>query len=740
MMVAGVLACLAACNKEQYTGDDPVRCGDMHAYIVAPTETRTDFDSYVGKFAWSEGDEIAIHLTDGTFYSTEVNAETGAFACSTTPSKKRDAYAVYPAAAADASNYGSPTLNVVLPAEYDISANLSSDYSPVPMIAVNKQAEDDLYFRHVGGLLRITCDRVPVGTQKIAVTLPRNIAGTFAVTNPASENPTISNGGSTQTVTFTISETALTERTDGIVLNLPVPVGKVPTLKVAALNASGAEIYSDTRDVDINIARYAGKKFIYSLTEVLSDSMQLVVTVAGNEDGRKYVIPFRPSQVFPADLNINWGDGFVTSVDAGTRVAEATSSALTHTYEVAGDYTITITALLDDTNEEAMIPFPYFYQDTKLRAVPTPLLRFIGTSTQYMFSGCWRLTSIPEDLFSKNPQIVHMDETFPGCCFTHIPENLFASNPEIQSFNGTFNRCLYLEGDIPAGLFAHNPKAEDFADVFSQCGFTGSIPEDLFAHNPLATDFLRAFYRCEKLKGPLPAGLFAHNPLATRFEQTFDMCYELSGPIPAGLFASNSAATSFVCVFEACQNLTGLPSGLFANCPSVTSFERSFYGCTGLSGMIPEDMFANCSEVTDFNCVFSHCSGLTGSIPAALFADCPKVTTFQAAFADCSGLTGNIPSGFFSKHLKATNFSYVFRDCSSLSAVEEIFTGATSTPADRFASCTQKVKFDYCFSGIGGGTAPPLWSYTYGAGVQSTSCFAGSSSLSNWSSVPSDWQ
>ena len=261
---AAALLALASCSREQIVdADESFDDGVQHAYIVAPTGTRTDFDSYVGKFAWSEGDQIAIHLSDGAFYATGVNAETGAFTCSTTPSKQRDAYAVYPVSACDASNYGSPVLNVVLPAEYDISSNLSSDYSPVPMIAVNKQGEDDLYFRHVGSLVRITCDRVPVGTQKIAVTFDRNVAGTFTVVNPMSDHPTISNGGSTPTVTFQIASSGLSAITDEIVLNVPVPVGKINAITVAHLNAAGEELTALHRTPDFDAARGYGKKYFF---------------------------------------------------------------------------------------------------------------------------------------------------------------------------------------------------------------------------------------------------------------------------------------------------------------------------------------------------------------------------------------------------------------------------------------------------------------------------------------------
>ena len=769
MMAAGVLACLAACNKEQYTGNDPVQSGDMHAYIVAPTETRTDFDSYVGKFAWSEGDKIAIHLSDGTFYSTRVNAETGAFACSTTPTKKRDAYAIYPATAADASNYGSPTLNVVLPAEYDISDNLSSDYSPVPMIAVNKQAEDDLYFRHVGGLLRITCDRVPVGTQKIAVTLDRNIAGTFTVTNPASENPTISSGGNTQTVTFSISETALTQRANGIVLNLPVPVGPVATLKVAALNASGAEIYADTRDIDLNVARYHGKKFVYSLTEVFYDSMQMVISV--NSDSElQFSFGNSTLHAFPAYVTVDWGDGSYDMYQRGV---------MQHTYSSAGDYLVTVSAESLTRNGDMLpagISFSRLYGGRRgiIKAVLTPFLKMAGNTDRFqsMFRGCSELSYIPGDLFSKNPDITDLASAFAGCkSLKEIPEDLFSYTPHVTVFSWVFSDCSGLTGPIPARLFsenreavyfdyafggcsslagsipgelfASNSAAQGFQGVFNKCSsLTGSIPGELFANNPAADGFYGTFYGCSGLTGPIPANLFANNPSAASFTSTFRECSNLSGPIPGTLFANNPAATEFFHSFEDCFSLSGeIPANLFAGNPAVTRFSYTFYRCWGLTGAIPESLFANNPAVTEFNYTFNNCSGLTGGIPAGLFANNTAVISFGRTFCGCSGLTGSIPAGLFANNTAVTSFGGTFFDCSNLTG---------NIPSGLFANNTAVTSFNDTFNNchrlsgsipaglFDNNTAVTSFSYTFGAcdglrGSIPTGLFDNNTAVTNFS-------
>ena len=760
-MAAGILACLAACNKEQNAGNDPAQGGRQYAYIVNE-ETRTDFDSYVGKFAWTDGDRIAIHLSDGTFYETAVDPETGAFACSTTPTKKRDAYAIYPAAVRDASNYGSPTLNVVLPAEYDITDNLAPDFSPVPMIAVNRQAEDDLYFRHVGGLLRITCDRIPAGTKSIAVTASRNIAGTFTVTNPASENPTISTGGNSPTVTFLISDTPLAEQTSGIILNVPVPVGPLPTLKLAALDASGAELFAITRNVDVNIPRYHGKKFAFSLTEVFSDSMDLVVT-AGDATAWEFTLPFLPTDTLPADLRIIWGDGTITEAPAGA-TAESAAGFLKHTYTAAGDYTITVEARTG-TADGDMIPNLRFYpsdatlfQNSRkmLKSLPTHLLKMTGEG-KGIFEYCDHLESVCRDLLSHNghftsarlmfaysgiqaipaglfdpcPEITDFAGVFFYCkaltapipdglfdyntkvttflqAFTQatsltggIPAGLFHHCPEATDFRGVFNHCESLTGPIPKGLFDYNTKAESFNSLFQICPMLGgSIPEGLFDHNPKAQDFTSSFNRCQSLTGTIPPDLFAHCPEVTSFNGTFNSCDNLTGSIPAGMFDHNEKVKNFSRVFCGCNRLTGdIPAGLFDHCPEATDFSWAFHDCNDLDGCIPPGLFDNNPEVTDFSYTFSQCYALTGGIPAGLFDHNEEVTTFERTFAHCHSMTGPIPQGLFDHNTKVTTFYAVFGEMNSLQG---------SIPAGLFDHCPDAVNFAYAFINdkVLGGTVP----------------------------------
>jgi len=182
-------------------------------------------DTYGANFTWSAGDQIAVHSSDGNYYV--IPLMDGAGEASATfegeLSGAQDYFAVYPASAIVADNYGNDILQVILPDSYTISGSMGAA-SPLPMIAVNNNST--LSFKHVGAIYRFTLDDVPSGTNQITVTFDKVVTGTFTVTNPNSNAPFIAtDAGSTgRTVTFNLSS-ALAAETDGFVLNVPVPTG-----------------------------------------------------------------------------------------------------------------------------------------------------------------------------------------------------------------------------------------------------------------------------------------------------------------------------------------------------------------------------------------------------------------------------------------------------------------------------------------------------------------------------------
>ena len=248
----------------------------LTAYIEG-TGTKTSYDSIEGKFIWSAGDQIAIHFTTTGFATYDVNPENGAVSVSSSVANQRDYYAIYPASAAVADNYGNPSLSVTLPSEYDISdiiagaeGNPGADYSPVPMVALNdpSSAPNNLDFYHVGGLLRITLSGIKAATQKVRVTFDKDVTGEYAVTDPGTTAPYITTEGTDENnvVTFTLAETAIGETLAAgiIVLNVPVPCGTYESVKVECLDNTDSVIASELfDDKDLIFERHHGKKLAF---------------------------------------------------------------------------------------------------------------------------------------------------------------------------------------------------------------------------------------------------------------------------------------------------------------------------------------------------------------------------------------------------------------------------------------------------------------------------------------------
>ena len=256
--------------------------------VLEQTYTRTAYDGALGKLTWTEGDQVAVHV--GNSYQTaDITPSDGHLAISETSSAYRNHYAVYPASVADAGNYGNPTLKVNLPASYDISDIVSgasairtSDFSPCPMVAVNDTYDSMLRFYHVGGLLRITLTGVKAATKTVTVTFDKDVTGSYAVSDPATDHPTITTGGAAtnNVVTFTVASSSVGSTSAPIVLNVPVPCGTYNSVTVSTLDDGGASLASKTYDEEpLTFLRHHGKKLAFG--ELAIDlSMDLIPDIA----------------------------------------------------------------------------------------------------------------------------------------------------------------------------------------------------------------------------------------------------------------------------------------------------------------------------------------------------------------------------------------------------------------------------------------------------------------------------
>ena len=241
----------AACAKEVLPerGNETLRTETLKARIET---TKVDV-SDAGKFSWSEGDEIAVHRSVNG-YETVVLKDDGYFNVHLAEGEARDGYAVYPASAAEPS---APEISVNLPAAYSIPRTGMGTSTPIPMIAVNDPESDDLYFHHLGGILRLELKEVPYETQRIIINLGKKVTGVFPVEGLDTQSPFISlTDAPAEDIVFTATDPITT--TQPVILNIPVPVGTYESLSYTLYDRYDNLVSSRTEDIFVTIERANG--------------------------------------------------------------------------------------------------------------------------------------------------------------------------------------------------------------------------------------------------------------------------------------------------------------------------------------------------------------------------------------------------------------------------------------------------------------------------------------------------
>jgi len=388
------------------------------------------------------------------------------------------------------------------------------------------------------------------------------------------------------------------------------------------------------------------------------------------------------------DWIIDWGDGCVENISGYPN--EFGGEGLPHTYDTAGEYTITI-----NSNGSAyngwMNPFGFGMSETgcnaqanknMFKSIDTPIPKYAkgrGAASRFagMFFGCRNAVGIPSDLFS----LIETDGdgsfyqmfwyTFSGYAFhsttAEIPPGLFdtirtdSAHNLADMFSSTFMEFAYKSqtASIPANLFKtiNVSGAVDLTSTFSQTfgsyayeSTQAEIPGDLFGiitshgdadmRGTLGATFYRYAYNSPGAE--IPAELFstinisgAHCMEAT-FNSTFaEFGYNSQvGSIPGGLFST--------------FDTTGV-----ANIRNL--FSNTFSGCFRNSPVadIPAGLFdtIDTTRADDMSYIYGFTfneygyESLIGSIPANLFdkldltnadnvAGVMTLTFYQYAFAN----------------------------------------------------------------------------------------------------------
>ena len=310
LYMAALSLLAAACSSE----DDSMLSGNKlapEAKMITETITASNGDNspvsraYIADedaaFTWGASDLIAVHVSDGQYYTTEALAEgedgstTAAFTISYPEGESRDAFAVFPASivAADAENYGQEgeVLDVTLPANYTL-AEVSGTTTPCPMIADN--TGDSWEFKQVCGLLRLTLNCIPPSAEYLTIDFNgQKVQGDFSIASPVPGTSVIETSVTEGTDDIiTITDLGISDWTDGMVLNLPLPAGDYTKVTVTAYNSNDVAVHHITNDFSYTAARAKGRKFTASMPSPISVSADTKVIFApgnlqylGKEDG-----------------------------------------------------------------------------------------------------------------------------------------------------------------------------------------------------------------------------------------------------------------------------------------------------------------------------------------------------------------------------------------------------------------------------------------------------------------------
>ena len=226
ILLAGLAMALAACTKKEMKDDSAqTERVSWPSVITVATEPVVDAETKSviadnGAFSWFAGtgetaEKLGIYTNAGFKVYTCTDAATGTFGGDlggATPST----VAVYPAGQYDLST---KTLTVKMPASYEYVPTLAK----TPMIAQISGSIDNLTFKHIAALLKVSVKNVPPTATQLVLETDENIAGDFVISDCTVADAVITNdGGSAKSVS--VNFPAAGDFTDKNFF-IPIPVG-----------------------------------------------------------------------------------------------------------------------------------------------------------------------------------------------------------------------------------------------------------------------------------------------------------------------------------------------------------------------------------------------------------------------------------------------------------------------------------------------------------------------------------
>ena len=296
---------LAVRNDEPATEKVEMITETVSAGLGAGTKATIDANA---KFAWTAGDNVAVHISNGQYVFTSDPGASGASPKAAPDVDKatftvvyeegyvRDAYVIFPSTlvAKDAANYGQTgqTLDLTLPGSYTLD-QLTGTKTPCPMISANTPGLQ-WEFRQLCGLLRLTVNSIPPTTKRLEIDFNgKKVWGDFsvAIQSPLSDSVIATAADADHDVIKIFKEGTDVDVTlndnkwlDDLVLNIPLPTGDYTQITVTAYNAlsGGDAVLTMTRQFEYTASNQYGTMRTYTFPVISISSSTRVVFSPGN--------------------------------------------------------------------------------------------------------------------------------------------------------------------------------------------------------------------------------------------------------------------------------------------------------------------------------------------------------------------------------------------------------------------------------------------------------------------------
>ncbi len=371
---------------------------------------------------------------------------------------------------------------------------------------------------------------------------------------------------------------------------------------------------------------------------------------AGSSGPAQFTLPFYSGST---NITIDWGDG-------NSQVLVALARP-THTYAVAGTYTVRI-------SENVAGGFPgisFNYSGDRLKLLELSQWGDVTwRSMEGAFSGCSNLTITATDAATARTGDV---ANFFRAWFECSSLTIF---PLIDTSAGwTFEGAWYKCSGLTSFPLINTAAGVTFYGAWDGCRGLTTFP---LINTAVGTSFSYAWRHC--------SGLTSFPVLDTSAGTYFSSAWNGCSGLTSFPLIDTAKGTDFTYTWFGCSGLTSFP---FIDTGKGTDFFRAWYGCSGLTSFPPIDTGAG----TRFEHTWGSCTGLT-SFP---LINTVKGTDFRDTWMDCSGLVSfpaiNTAAG--------TNFSSAWEGCRGLTIFPLIDTGSAQNISSTWYGCSGLTSFPH---------------------------------------------